>query len=36
VSAPLRHKVLLDEDEVPARWHDILHDLPTRLPDIEG
>jgi hypothetical protein len=29
VSAPLRHMVLLDEDEMPTRWYKILHDLPT-------
>src|SRR6478672_13298610 len=32
VSAPLRHKVLLDEDEMPTRWYNILHDLPTPPP----
>src|SRR4029079_2740181 len=32
VPAPLRHKVLLDEDEMPTRWYNILHDLPTPPP----
>ena len=32
MSAPLRHKVLLDEDEMPTRWYNILHDLPTPPP----
>jgi tryptophan synthase beta chain len=32
VTAPLRHKVLLDEDEMPTRWYNILHDLPTPPP----
>ena len=29
---PLRHKVLLDEDEMPTRWYNILADLPTPPP----
>ena len=32
MSAPLRHKVLLDEDEMPTRWYNLLHDLPTPPP----
>jgi tryptophan synthase beta chain len=32
VTAPLRHKVLLDEDEMPTRWYNVLHDLPTPPP----
>ena len=32
MTAPLRHKVLLDEDEMPTRWYNILHDLPTPPP----
>ena len=29
---PLRHKVLLDEDEMPTRWYNLLADLPTPPP----
>ena len=32
MTAPLRHKVLLDEDEMPTRWYNIVHDLPTPPP----
>ncbi len=27
-----RHKIVLDEDEMPTRWYNILHDLPTPPP----
>jgi tryptophan synthase beta chain len=32
VSELLRHKILLDEDEMPTRWYNILHDLPAPPP----
>ena len=32
MSAPLRHKILLDEAEMPTRWYNILPDLPTPPP----
>ena len=27
-----RHKILLDENDLPTRWYNVLHDLPTPLP----
>ncbi len=32
VSAPKQHKILLDESEMPTRWYNLLHDLPTPPP----
>ena len=32
VTDPLRHKFLLDEDEMPTRWYNIVADLPTPPP----
>jgi tryptophan synthase beta chain len=32
VSTVKRHKVILDEREMPTRWYNILHDLPTPPP----
>jgi tryptophan synthase beta chain len=29
-----RHKILLDEDEMPTRWYNVLHDLPTPPPPV--
>ena len=29
-----RHKILLDENELPTRWYNVLHDLPTSLPPV--
>ena len=29
-----RHKILLDENELPTRWYNVLHDLPTPLPPV--
>src|SRR6185295_18162074 len=29
-----RHKVELGEDEMPTRWYNILHDLPTPPPPV--
>jgi tryptophan synthase beta chain len=29
---PLRHKILLDESEMPTRWYNVLADLPTPPP----
>ena len=29
-----RHKILLDEDEMPTRWYNILHDMPTPPPPV--
>jgi hypothetical protein len=26
-----QHKFQLDESEMPTRWYNVLHDLPTRL-----
>ncbi len=34
MSAPLQHKVLLDESEMPTRWYNVLHDLPTPPPAV--
>src|SRR4051794_38909965 len=30
----LQHKVLLSEDEMPTRWYNVLHDLPTPPPPV--
>ena len=32
MSEPLQRKVVLRDDEMPTRWYNILHDLPTPLP----
>jgi tryptophan synthase beta chain len=29
-----RHKIMLDEDEMPTRWYNITHDLPTPPPPV--
>ena len=29
-----RHKILLDENELPTRWYNVLHDLPTPPPPV--
>jgi tryptophan synthase beta chain len=29
---PLRHKIMLDESEMPTRWYNVLADLPTPPP----
>ncbi len=29
-----RHKILLDEDELPRRWYNVLPDLPTPPPPV--
>src|ERR1700712_5288904 len=29
-----QHKVLLDESEMPTRWYNVLHDLPTPPPPV--
>jgi len=29
-----RHKILLDENDLPTRWYNVLHDLPTPLPPV--
>src|SRR6187200_3222761 len=34
MSTPPRHKILLDEDEMPTRWYNVLHDLPTPPPPV--
>ncbi len=34
MSTPLNHKVLLDESEMPTRWYNVLHDLPTPPPPV--
>src|SRR3954447_7613990 len=34
MTTPLRHKILLDEDEMPTRWYNVLHDLPTPPPPV--
>jgi tryptophan synthase beta chain len=34
VTAALQHKVQLSEDEMPTRWYNVLHDLPTPLPPV--
>ena len=28
------HKILLDESEMPTRWYNVLHDLPTPPPPV--
>jgi tryptophan synthase beta chain len=28
------HKILLDESEMPTRWYNVLHDLPTPAPPV--
>ena len=30
--SPVQHKILLDESEMPTRWYNLLHDLPTPPP----
>ncbi|GAA3630689.1 TrpB-like pyridoxal phosphate-dependent enzyme [Microlunatus ginsengisoli] len=30
--AALQHKIILSEDEMPTRWYNVLHDLPTPPP----
>ena len=32
--AARQHKILLDEDEMPTRWYNVLHDLPTPPPPV--
>ncbi len=32
MSSQDRHKIVLDEDEMPTRWYNIVHDLPTPPP----
>jgi tryptophan synthase beta chain len=32
--AERQHKILLDESEMPTRWYNVLHDLPTPLPPV--
>jgi tryptophan synthase beta chain len=32
MSTPRQHKVVLDESEMPTRWYNLLHDLPTPPP----
>ena len=34
MTTPPRHKILLDEDEMPTRWYNVLHDLPTPPPPV--
>src|SRR5678815_3738036 len=34
MSTPPRHKILLDESEMPTRWYNVLHDLPTPPPPV--
>src|SRR5690349_8004327 len=34
MSAPVQHKILLDESEMPTRWYNVLHDLPTPPPPV--
>jgi len=29
-----QHKILLDESEMPTRWYNVLHDLPTPLAPV--
>src|SRR5690348_12063469 len=31
---PAAHKILLDESELPTRWYNVLHDLPTPPPPV--
>ncbi len=33
-SAAKQHKILLDEREMPTRWYNVLHDLPTPPPPV--
>ena len=32
MSSVQRHKIMLSEDEMPTRWYNVLHDLPTPPP----
>src|SRR3954467_6693653 len=32
--AARQHKILLDESEMPTRWYNVLHDLPTPPPPV--
>ena len=32
MSAARQHKIVLDESELPTRWYNVLHDLPTPPP----
>jgi tryptophan synthase beta chain len=34
VAPPRQHKFLLSEDEMPLRWYNVLHDLPTPPPPV--
>ena len=34
MSATRQHKILLDESELPTRWYNVLHDLPTPPPPV--
>src|ERR687890_20981 len=34
MSTPLRHKIQLAESEMPTRWYNVLHDLPTPPPPV--
>jgi tryptophan synthase beta chain len=34
MSAPAQHKILLDESEMPTRWYNVLHDIPTPPPPV--
>jgi tryptophan synthase beta chain len=34
VASPLQHKIQLSEDEMPTRWYNVLHDLPTPPPPV--
>src|SRR3954454_5634107 len=29
-----QHKILLDEEQMPTRWYNVLHDLPTPPPPV--
>ncbi len=34
MTAQLRHKILLDEDEMPTRWYNLIPDLPAPPPPV--
>jgi tryptophan synthase beta chain len=34
VTEPKQHKIWLTEDEMPTRWYNVLHDLPTPPPPV--
>ncbi len=34
VTDSLQHKILLSEDEMPTRWYNVLHDVPTPPPPV--